>query len=247
MHEMIKWASWKSRASELADSTHPPEGLGEASDSVEFSEQFWKLTSSSQIFPKVTESMGLNLSRAEFRTTLASEERAVSLQELKRISSDALLASRHGWEDPRTGMKVSSSILNLYHFSYYHVLPKTAPQAGLLLEVQPHTSQIHHWRSLCGQQISQQTGRPAELPSACGTILRADLQNGVLTICVRLTQGRFASEAGAILLGDAELGSLLRVECQNSCSYKEYLSPTPCKPTWYCPVLSRFFSPNAGI
>lgn len=197
---------------------------------------FAKFSSSSQIFPKSSESMGVTgLLSYEYRTNLPSEERAVSLKELKRISSDALLASRHGWDDPRTGRRIESNTLNLYHFSYYHILPKTAPKTGLLLRMEPLKSQLLHWRALCGQQIFQQSDKMT-LPSASATILRADMDGDVLTVCVALSQGRFTTHAedGNIMLGDAPLGKLQSMECLNSFSYKEYLSLTPCKPTWYC-------------
>lgn len=197
-------------------------------------------------FPEVSEIVGGtsqilpyyydDLRAEEYRTELLSEERAVTLQELKRISSDALLASRHGWDDPRTGARISSNELNLYHFSYYHILPKTAPRQGILLQVQPLSpvSPISSWRALCGQQILQ--GR-ADLPSGVGTILRAHHEaDGSVTICVSLKQGRFSSneELGNIMLGDMELGKVSRIDSHDSFSYKEYLSSAPCLPAWYC-------------
>ena len=189
----------------------------------------------SQIFPQYDES---RTPREEYRTDLPSEERAVSLQELKRISSDALLASRHGWDDPRTGARISSSDLNLYHFSYHHILPKTAPRQGILLELKPLPSQISNWNALCGQEVIQ--GHSGALPSGVGTILRAETKpDGSLLLCVSLMQGRFSSndELGSIMLGDMNLGLLSRIECRDSFSYKEYLSREPCPPRWYCSAL----------
>ena len=187
-----------------------------------------EIGATSQIFPQYDESASAR--GTEYRTELLSEERAVSLQELKRISSDALLASRHGWDDPRTGERIPSNELNLYHFSYYHILPKTAPR--MFLVMQPLSSQISNWKALCGQQVVQ--GKAGALPTGVATILRASEADGLLTLAISLKQGRFSSELGSLMLGDMELGKLLRIDCVDSFSYKEFLSSTPCLPTWYC-------------
>lgn len=147
-----------------------------------------------------------------------------------------LLASRHGWEDQRTGEMISSNALNLYQFSYYHVLPKTCPRHGVVMQLQPLSSEIQNWKALCGQQVFQEGSAKCALPSGSGHILDAEMQDGMLTLRVSLSQGRFSTDAedGNIILGDADLGRPLNLRCTGSYSYKEYLSANPCRPSWYC-------------
>ena len=178
----------------------------------------------------------------ELRTQLPAEERAVTLQELKRISSDALLESRHGWADQRNGERVATTALNLYHFSYYHILPKTVLPGKLLLKLQWSASGSGSIPRK-GQQVCQLDGRAA-LPGAVGIIMHAEVSpegevNGALTLYIRLTRGRFTTNVddGNIFVDEVDYGMPQDVRCQNSFSYKELLSSAPCRPTWYCQSL----------
>ena len=83
MQELYRWRE-KERL-QVSESGPPP---GAEESDLELSDQ---LGASEQIFPKLSESHVV----ADYRTNLAAEERAVSLQELKRISSDA---SHARWE-----------------------------------------------------------------------------------------------------------------------------------------------------
>ena len=75
MQELLRWRE--------KERLQVSEGLPERSESeLELSDQ---LAASEQMFPKLSESHVV----ADYRTSLPAEERAVSLQELKRISSDA--------------------------------------------------------------------------------------------------------------------------------------------------------------
>ena len=212
-----------------------------ASDGSENAQSEWGVTSLA--IPRMNDSSPLL--NTELRTQLPAEERAVTLQELKRISSDVLLESRHGWADQRNGERVATTALNLYHLSYHQILPKTVLPGQLLLRLPWQASGSYNIPRK-GQQISQVDGRSA-LPGATAIVMQAEVsENGdadlALTLYLRLTKGRFTTnpDDGSIFIDEIDYGTPIEVSCQSSFSYKELLSSAPCRPTWYCCRLRCF-------
>ena len=208
------------------------------SDGSENEQSEWGVTSLAM--PKKADSSAML--NVDFRTQLPAEERAVTLQELKRISSDALQGSRYGWADQRSGERVPAAELNLYHLSYHHILPKTVLPGQLMLKLA--------WRASSsvprkGQQVCQADARAA-LPRATASIVRAEVAgdssetDATLILYLRLTKGRFTTnpEDGNIFVDESDYGIPQEVASQNSFCYKELLSSDPCRPDWYCHNLS---------
>ena len=185
----------------------------------------------SDVFHRASESHSFS---RHYRTNLQAEERAVTLQELKRISSDALLESRHGWIDQISGKRISTNDLNLYHFSYHHILPTTAP--GLVLKLRPSAAVS---LPQPGQQIIQHGANPdASLPAGCGTVIEVEeCEDGEIEVTVQLSQGRFSTNSadGSVFIEASDFGLPHQLLCDHTFSYKEWLSSEPCRPLWYCP------------
>ena len=126
------------------------------------------------------------------RTTLNASERAVTVEELKGILHE-LPQVCHGWKDSYTGEAISVSTLNLYHFNYHYIMPKTAPQEGILLQW-PASALNSSILPKEGQGISQRCESMA-LPRAKAVVLCAEVTSDgpenteVLKIWIRLLRG----------------------------------------------------------
>ena len=118
------------------------------------------------------------------RTDLTPPERSVTLTDLATISRELPLLCR-GWEDAVTGEKLLENDVNLYHFSYHYILPKTAPRDGFLLRLEP-TSQFD--LPQVGEEVHQILPEMA-LPRARGVITSIARENDQVNIQVNLLQG----------------------------------------------------------
>jgi len=234
LHDLHRIATLEGRKTVSSDSNLRMDHA--FSDGSENEQSEWGVTSFA--IPRLIDSSPML--NAELRTQIPAEERAVTLQELKRISSNVMLESRHGWADQRTGERVPTAALNLYHFSYHHILPKTAPPGQLTLTL-PWIASGSVSIPRKGQQVHQ-VNEHAALPNASAFVTHTEVSgnssdsDGTLTLHLRLTKGRFTSspDDGIICADDSDLGVPIEVVCQNSFSYKELLSSEPCRPTWYC-------------
>ena len=122
------------------------------------------------------------------RTNLKTFERAVTLEQLKIIDQELDRWCR-GWTDAFTGAAISVATLDLYQFSYHHVLSQTAPPEGVLLQW-PFASLVTVPE--IGATVFQRCPQ-MKLPRASGKVIstQRDSENGTekLTLCVRLVQG----------------------------------------------------------
>ena len=248
LHDLHRIATFESRKTASSDSNLRMDHA--MSDASENEQSEWGVTSLA--IPRLIDSSPML--NVELRTQIPAEERAVTLHELKRISSNVMLESRHGWADQRTGERVPTAALNLYHFSYHHILPKTAPPGQLTLTLPWRASgSVSIPRK--GQQVHQ-VNEHAALPNASAFVTHTEVSgnssesDGTLKLHLRLTKGRFTSspDDGSICADDSDFGVPIEVVCQNSFSYKELLSSEPCRPAWYCRALSCFSeAPHHGL
>ena len=125
------------------------------------------------------------------RTNLKTFERAVTLEQLKIIDQELDRWCR-GWTDAFTGAAISVATMNLYQFSYHHVLSQTAPPEGVLLQWPEAPAPLAKDLPEIGSTVLQRCPQ-MKLPRASGKVIRIerDSENGVemLTLYVRLLQG----------------------------------------------------------
>ena len=128
------------------------------------------------------------------RTNLKTSERALTLEQLKTIDQELERWCR-GWTDAFTGATISADTLNLYHFSYHHILPQTAPIGGVLLQW-PASLVLGKDLPEVGSEVHQKSSQ-MKLSRAKGKVISAkvDAEDGIemLTLCIRLVQGQFVS------------------------------------------------------
>ncbi|CAK8998889.1 unnamed protein product [Durusdinium trenchii] len=172
------------------------------------------------------------------RTNLKTFERAVTVEELSGIL-DELPQVCHGWKDAHTGDVISEKKLNLYQFNYHYIMPKTAPQEGVLLQWPASCAKGLKALPKAGQEVCQRCSGMA-LPKARATVLRAQLEveDDVekLNVWVCLLRGHFVNMSSEVLFDEEDElpASDMSVIARNSISYKELLSSEACLPVWYC-------------
>ena len=128
------------------------------------------------------------------RTDLKASERAVTLEQLKTIDQELERWCR-GWTDAFTGETISVDTLNLYHFSFHHILPQTAPVGGVLLQW-PASLVLGKDLPEVGSEVHQKSSQ-MKLSRAKGKVISAKVnaEDGIemLTLCIRLVQGQFVT------------------------------------------------------
>jgi len=157
----------------------------------------------------------------------------MSLSELCSVQSEVKSACvAEGWVDIETATSLRPQDVNLYHFNYYRICPKTVPD-GILLEGLSGSMDA----PLAGEVVEQadRSGR-LKVPLAQGIVKSARRADGSLQ--VEVTRGRFevaASTAGGhVVVGGLDCGVPKGASPGVTISYKELVSKKAARPRWYC-------------
>jgi len=181
----------------------------------------------------VAKSWGMRSHKVPWRTIDKVEERAMSLSELLSVQSEVKSACvTEGWVDMETATSLRPEDVNLYHFNYYRICPKTVPD-GISLEGLSGSIDA----PLPGEVVEQAdfSGR-LNLPLAQGIVKSARRADGSLE--VEMTRGRFeraaSNTAGHVVAGGLDCGVPKEVSPGVALSYKELVSNQAARPRWYC-------------
>jgi len=152
------------------------------------------------------------------------EERAMLLSELRSLRNHIKLQSP-SWTDERTRTGFKSSKVNMYHLNYNWICPLTVPDGVWLVGCVAAAAAPPP-----GTLIIQAPLHEGYAPRAVAEVSSSFLDGRLF---VKVLRGKFDT-SGEVMLDSQSLGVPTAVETPVAMSYKELVSNSPAKPTWYC-------------
>lgn len=155
--------------------------------------------------------------------------RAMLLRELLNIPETIeTMCVEENWTDMLKGQVLTPDEVNLYHFNYHLISPKTCSASITLFGLQDgHYQKGGRMKQVDSNGVA--IARGVVLEDVTGTDVQVKLTKGQFQTASSLTAG-----GAQVVLQKVHRGVPNRIENADSCSYKEMISSTPTPPTWFC-------------